>query len=212
MAGTGSELCVSTVKEALADFPQEGVSDDPYLCGALASETVTGMQDNGLTACTKHFIGYECVYRKVEPHLRQCMLTPFDFRQETNRNPGLNAENDTVQSVSSNIDDKTIHELYLWPFADAVRAGTGSVMCSYNRVNNSYACGNSKTLNGLLKTELGFQGFVVSDWGGQHGGYSTAEAGLDMAMPNSIYWGANLTTAIANGSFPESRLDDMATR
>lgn len=118
-----------------------------------------------------------------------------------------------MQSTSSNIDDKTIHELYLWPFADAVRAGTANVMCSYNRLNNSYACSNSKTLNGLLKSELGFQGFVVSDWYALHGGYSTAEAGLDMAMPNGgIYWGSNLTTSVQNGSLPEARLTDMATR
>jgi len=50
-----------------------------------------------------------------------------------------------------------MHELYLWPFADSIRAGVGSVMCSYNQVNNTYACGNSKTMNGLLKDELGFQ-------------------------------------------------------
>lgn len=84
------------------------------------------------------------------------------YEQETNRLPSGN-----VSSVSSNLDDKTIHELYLWPFADAVHAGSGSVMGSYNRINNSFACENSKTLNGLLKTELGFEGFVVSDWTGQ---------------------------------------------
>lgn len=60
--------------------------------------------------------------------------------------------------MSSNIDDKTMHELYLWPFQDAVLAGSASIMCSYQRVNNSYGCQNSKTLSGLLKTELGFQG------------------------------------------------------
>lgn len=54
-----------------------------------------------------------------------------------------------------------MHELYLWPFQDAVHAGSVSVMCSYQRINNSYACQNSKTLNGLLKTELGFQGMSL---------------------------------------------------
>ena len=63
-----------------------------------------------------------------------------------------------IAAVSSNVDDKTMHELYLWPFQDAVLAGSAAIMCSYNRVNNSYGCQNSKTLNGLLKTELGFQG------------------------------------------------------
>lgn len=57
-----------------------------------------------------------------------------------------------------------MHETYMWPFANAVRAGTASIMCSYQRLNGSYGCQNSKTLNGLLKTELGFQGYVVSDW------------------------------------------------
>jgi Beta-glucosidase-related glycosidases len=78
--------------------------------------------------------------------------------QETNRNPGENEQGEYTQSVSSNIDDKTMHELYLWPFHDAVLAGSASIMCSYQRVNNSYGCQNSKTINGLLKTELGFQG------------------------------------------------------
>jgi beta-glucosidase len=85
-------------------------------------------------------------------------------------------------------------------------------MCSYQRVNNSYSCANSKLLNGILKTELGFQGFVVSDWGAQHAGVATVLAGLDMAMPNSEFWAPGLTTAVQNGSVPMSRIDDMATR
>lgn len=77
--------------------------------------------------------------------------------QEANRNPET-VDGVDIASASSNIDDRTMHELYLWPFQDAVRAGTASIMCSYQRINNSYGCQNSKTLNGLLKTELGFQG------------------------------------------------------
>lgn len=71
-----------------------------------------------------------------------------------------------------------MHELYLWPFADAIKAGVGSIMCSYNQVNNSYGCQNSKLLNNLLKDELGFQGFVMSDWQAQHTGAASAAAGL----------------------------------
>lgn len=163
----------------------EGFSADPYLSGSLAYQSVLGLQKS-VIACTKHFITYE---------------------QETNRNPeGYNA------SYSSNLDDKTMHELYLWPFVDAVKAGSGSIMCSYNRINGSYGCQNSATMNGLLKTELGFQGFVVTDWGGQHTGIASANAGLDMAMPDSPYWVDNLSTAVANGSMTQDRLDDMATR
>lgn len=99
------------------------------------------------------------------------------------------------------------------PFQDAVHAGTANVMCSYNRINNSYASANSKTLNGLLKTELGYQGWVVSDWGAQHTGVASALAGLDVAMPNpGSFWGNALVEAVNNGSVPESRVTDMATR
>lgn len=86
-------------------------------------------------------------------------------------------------------------------------------MCSYQRVNNSYGCANSKTQNGLLKTELGFQGWVVSDWSAQHSGVATALAGMDMTMPNGdVFWGSHLEEAVSNGTIPESRLDDMVTR
>lgn len=124
-----------------------------------------------------------------------------------------------TESLSANIDDVTMHELYLWPFADAVRAGVGSVMCGFNQVNNSYSCQNSKLLNNLLKDELGFQGFVISDWQAQHTGISSAMAGLEMTLPgdagfNSGYsfYGPNLTLAVINGTLPEWRIDDMAMR
>ncbi|KAF9884618.1 hypothetical protein FE257_001440 [Aspergillus nanangensis] len=168
----------------------EAFSNDPYHTGALVYETVQGLQSAGVGACTKHYIANE---------------------QETNRNPETENGQD-IASVSSNIDDKTMHELYLWPFADAVRAGSASVMCSYQRINNSYGCQNSKTLNGLLKTELGFQGYVMTDWWAQHGGIAAANAGLDMVMPYTQMWGSNLTNAIANGTMQASRLDDMAIR
>ncbi len=112
-----------------------------------------------------------------------------------------------------------MHEYYSWPFQDAVKAGVGSIMCSYNQINNSYGCQNSKMLNGILKHEYGFQGFVMSDWQAQHSGVSNAVAGMDMAMPGDTifntgrsYWGGNLTLAVLNGTVPAYRIDDMAMR
>lgn len=67
-------------------------------------------------------------------------------------------------------------------------------------------------MNGLLKTELEFEGFVISDWHGQHSGVASALAGLDMVMPDRGFWGDSLVQAVANGSVPEDRVDDMATR
>ena len=62
-------------------------------------------------------------------------------------------------------------------------------------------------------TQLTGQGYVVSDWGAQHAGVATALAGLDVVMPSaSPFWGSNLAAAVKNGSVPEPRIDDMATR
>ncbi|CRG91027.1 beta-glucosidase [Talaromyces islandicus] len=169
----------------------EGFSNDPYLSGALTGVSVRGLQTS-VIACIKHLIANE---------------------QETYRMPPMFLPGSFNQSVSSNVDDKTMHELYLWPFQDAVKAGVGSAMCSYQRINNSYACQNSKVMNGLLKGELGFQGFVVSDWGAQHTGIASAAAGLDLAMPSSSYWSnGTLSLSVKNGSLAQTRLDDMATR
>ncbi|KAJ4363052.1 hypothetical protein N0V83_010170 [Neocucurbitaria cava] len=155
-------------RSAYAGRNWEGFSSDPYLSGIAMEETITGHQDAGVQACAKHWIGNE---------------------QETQRNPTYDTNITTtelVNAVSSNIDDRTIHELYMWPFANAVKAKAASVMCSYQRINGSHSCQNSKGQNGLLKTELGFQGYVVSDWGGTHSGVSAIEAGLDMNMPGGL--------------------------
>jgi beta-glucosidase len=119
---------------------------------------------------------------------------------------------------SSNVDDRTEHEIYVAPFLRSVMAGLASVMCSYNMVNGTYACENNHTINGILKNELGFQGFVMSDWFAQKSTIS-AMAGLDMSMPgdllsspNTSYFGGNLTAYVQNGTIPGARVDDMATR
>ncbi|CAN8100736.1 unnamed protein product [Discula destructiva] len=174
----------------------EGFGADPYLAGIAAAQTIAGIQSEGVMATIKHFVANE------QEHFRQ----PWEWA--------------LPHALSSNMDDRTLHELYAWPFADAVRAGAASVMCSYNQVNNSYACQNSKLLNGILKDELGFQGFVMSDWGAQHSGVASALAGLDMTMPGDgarfsdglSYWGPELTRSVMNGSVPLERLNDMATR
>lgn len=117
-------------------------------------------------------------------------------------------------------DDRVMHELYIWPFAEGVRAGVGSVMSAYNAVNGSACSQNSYLLNGLLKDELGFQGFVMSDWLSHMSGVASALAGLDMDMPGDTqiplfgnsYWMYELTRSVLNGSVPVDRLNDMATR
>ncbi|KAG1731429.1 glycoside hydrolase family 3 protein [Suillus lakei] len=130
----------------------------------------------------------------------------------------INNEQENFRLVeSSDVDDRTQHEIYAHPFLRSVMAGTSSVMCSLNLINDTYACNNDKMLNDVLKREYGFQGFVLSDW------YATtttlaAVAGLDMTMPGDIYnssgsyFGGNLTDYVEEDYISMARLDDMATR
>lgn len=174
----------------------EGFGSDPVLQGIAAAQTIKGIQEEGVMATAKHYLLNE------QEHFRQAW------------------EWATPNAISSNIDDRTTHEIYAWPFAESVRAGVASIMCSYNQVNNSYACQNSKLMNGILKDELGFQGFIQSDWLAQRSGVASALAGLDMTMPGDglkwadgkSLWGAELTKAVLNESVPVERINDMVTR
>ena len=176
----------------------EGFSPDPYLSGIAMQATVRSAQAVGVQACAKHYIGNE---------------------QETHR---TNSEIDGVDvaGISANIDDRTLHELYLWPFADAVKAGVASFMCSYNRLNMTYACENEPLLNGILRDELGFQGYVMSDWFATHSGARAINAGLDLNMPGFLsetdfthsYFGPNVVAGVRNGTISERRLNEMIRR
>lgn len=138
--------------------------------------------------------------------------------QATAKHYILNEQELNRETLSSSVDDRSMHELYLWPFADAVYAGVASVMCSYNKINGTWACENDGILDGLLKGELGFKGYVMSDWGAQHTTVQSANTGLDMTMPGSDYnggtilWGPQLTSVVESGQVSETRLDDMVTR
>jgi beta-glucosidase len=94
------------------------------------------------------------------------------------------------EGTSTYIDDQTLHEIYVAPFDAAVKAGVSSIMCSYNRINGTFACGNESTLTKILRDEIGFKGFVTSDWGAVHA-VNFINAGLDMEMPGEPAPGAH---------------------
>ncbi|GAB1520969.1 hypothetical protein RhiTH_004058 [Rhizoctonia solani] len=170
----------------------EGFSADPYLSSVGSYLSVKVTQDQGVVATSKHYSVYE---------------------QETNRNlnvpvPGAN----NLIPISSDVDDATFHETYLLSFAEAVRAGSGSIMCAYNRVNGSHSCEDDYTLNKILKGELNFQGYVMSDWFAQWNNADSALGGMDMSMPGTGFWGSALVSLINNGTVPTARLDDMVHR
>ncbi|WP_436929146.1 beta-glucosidase family protein [Halosimplex halobium] len=86
-------------------------------------------------------------------------------------------------SVSAEVDERVLRELYLPGFRDAVDAGAGAVMSSYNRVNGTYMSQHERLLTEVLKDEWGFDGVVMSDWFGTESVVGTASAGLDLQMP-----------------------------
>jgi len=137
--------------------------EDPLLSGQTGADEIKGIQSQGAMAMVKHFIAYD-------------------------------GGNNVV------LDEQTLHEIYLQPFTDAIDAGVASVMCSYNTVNviaatpaaggtpGPYSCGNSATLTGILRGQLGFKGFVTSDWGANHA-TGFINDGLDMEMPGTGFGG-----------------------
>lgn len=121
--GKGVDMQLGPVAGPLGRTPEggrnwEGFSPDPYLTGKLFAESIEGIQSAGVMTAAKHFIAYE------QEHFRNAFESvPYGWNITT--------------SISENLDDITMHELYLWPFADGVRAGATSVMCSYNQVRLS---------------------------------------------------------------------------
>ncbi|MDE2111843.1 MAG: glycoside hydrolase family 3 C-terminal domain-containing protein [Alphaproteobacteria bacterium] len=119
--------------------------------------------------------------------------------------------------MSANIDNASMRESDLLAFEIAIERGNpGSVMCAYNRVNETYSCENEYILNRVLKQDWGYKGFVMSDWGAVHSTIDAANNGLDQESAYNLdradYFGDPLRMAILDGSVSGSRLDDMARR
>src|SRR5665647_1111424 len=160
----------------------ESYSEDPYLTGQIGAGAISGIQSQGVMAQVKHWAVYN---------------------QETNRN---------TTSDNAIVDDRTVREIYTAAFGTIVdESQPSSAMCSYSTINGTYACENAY-LNKILKDDFGFDGFITSDWGATHSTVASANAGMDMQMPDGSYFGAALKQAVQTGQVPQSRLDDMVSR
>jgi beta-glucosidase len=118
------------------------------------------------------------------------------------------------QTISSEVDERTLREIYLPPFEAAVReAGTWAVMAGYNRVNGVYAGENRALLTDLLKREWGHDGIVMSDWFGLNSTVDAANNGLDLEMPGPPHWrGDKLLAAVEAGEIDPAAIDEAARR
>ena len=116
--------------------------------------------------------------------------------------------------VSSNIDEKTLRELYLYPFEMGIKKAKAKVvMSAYNKVNNIYCSSHDELINQILKKEWKFNGYVVSDWGAALETVENANGGLDLEMPGPAKtWGGNLVDAVKNGFVEEETIDEKVKR
>ena len=117
-------------------------------------------------------------------------------------------------SSSSEVDERTLREIYLAAFEGAVKEHKPwTVMCSYNKINGIYAAQNKEMLTDILRNEWGFDGFVVSDWGAVNDRPADLEAGLDLEMPSSKGVGdRQIVKAVQEGRLDEAVLDKAVER
>ena len=117
-------------------------------------------------------------------------------------------------SISAEIDERTLREIYLAAFETVVKkAQSWTIMCSYNRINGVYSCENDWLLNKVLRDEWGFEGLVMTDWGAMDERVPSLKAGLDLEMPDCHGETDKLIVkAVQSGELEESVLDTAVER
>jgi beta-glucosidase len=162
----------------------ETYGEDPYLTGAIGDGYIEGVQSTGVMAQVKHLAAYD---------------------EESGR--------DSTLLSNSIVSERALQEIYLPPFADAVqRAHVASAMCSYNEVNGVPGCQSGYLMTQVLDDEFGFTGFVTSDWYATQSSVPSANAGLDMQMPDACYFSTGIEQGLADGQLAQSQLNEMVSR
>lgn len=169
--------------------------EDPFVIGQMAVAEIGGIQSTGTMANAKHFIANN---------------------QSLNQGGGING----AEGFDFQVDERTLHEIYLPGFEAAFKAGVASSMAAYNKTNGFWNAENRANLTGLMRDELKWDGFVMSDW---HANRSTPSmaAGLDVEMPGvgpqyptgreGAKWGPRLNAALESKQVPMESLDRAVT-
>jgi len=174
----------------------EGYGEDPWLSGRIGVGWIEGAQDTGLIASVKHYVANNQEGIGVNPAI----------------GPQLPLGVSVIGSrlfVDAVIDERTLREIYLPAFEVAVtEAGVGVVMCGYNRINGDWACESDALLNGVLREDWGFDGFVVADYLAAHNPLGNFYGGLDFEpWPGLSYGPAQMLPLVASGVLDAETLD-----
>ncbi len=203
--------CVAVPQDIRWGRTYEGFSEDPDLVKTLGAAAVRGLQrgslDNPLAvlACAKHFAGDGG--------------TAFGTGKPKGKNTQARYP---LDQGDTEVDEATFRRLFLSPYAACVAAGVASIMPSYSSWNGVKCSGNRKLLTDMLKTEMGFEGFLISDYAAldeMPGDYKrqiavSINAGMDMVMiPEKYQLFTKLLSELAReGTVPMSRIDDAVLR
>ncbi|KAJ5122516.1 beta-glucosidase D [Penicillium atrosanguineum] len=210
----------------------ETFGSDPYLNGIATGISAKGYKDVGIIGGAKHFILNEQETNRTSSgsggggmgggapssSANFTMSSAAAMPSSSGSAPGgiggsgsSSSSSSSGAPYSSNADDKTLHETYLWSFYDAVHSGIGGVMCAMTKVNNTLSCESSSLLLDLLKTELGFPGMVWPDTNGQQDALASATNGLDYGS-SSLWSTSTIEGYLKKNNLTEARLNDMAIR
>lgn len=208
-AGLASSFDVELMKEVGETLGEE--------CQAENVSTILGPAINIKRSplCGRNF-----EYFSEDPYLAGKMSAAY-INGVQSKNTGTSLKHFAVNNqekrrftVSAEVDERTLREIYLAGFETAVReAQPWSVMCSYNRVNGEQASESKKLLTDILRDEWGFRGMVVSDWGAVNDRVKGLKAGLDLEMPGTFGLSAKkIKAALEDGSLDEATLDQSCRR
>jgi beta-glucosidase len=175
----------------------EGYGEDPFLIGQTAAAWIEGAQSSGVIANVKHFAANN------QEGIGAAPVGILGAAVVGNR-----------LTVDARVDERTLREIYLPGFEAAVKqGGSGTVMCSYNKVNGQYACEQQHLIQDILEREWGFKGYVLSDYGAAHNTIASLNNGLDFEpFPGTTYAPQLVTAAVASGQVSAATLDGHVRR
>ena len=185
---------IETTRTPIAGRTFENFGEDPMLSSALAVPWIRGAQAQGVIATVKHFVPN--TQEGTGPLANQAR--PGNQLQAL----GIYATEGARGSIDVNVDERTLHELYLPQFEAAVkRGGAGAVMCAYNKLGGAYSCENPFLLEQTLRRRWGFEGLTIADYAGAHDTAASLASGLDFEpWPGVVYGPSRVEAALAQGA------------
>ena len=214
-------VCYPTASALAASFDKELLRELGETLGEeCQSEDVAMLLGPGLNMKRSPLCGRNFEYFSEDPYLAGELGAAYIQGLQSRgvaacvKHFAANNQETRRMSGSSNLEERTLHEIYLPAFEAAVKKGkTRGIMCAYNGINGTFCAENKMLLNDILRDKWGYEGFVVTDWGAVKDRVKGIAAGLDLEMPGGIgNQDAVILKAVQEGRLEESLLDETVER